>query len=357
VLQPQSFAAVATSVVQPALKLGEYLVKIFAYAPLTKSSNMGDIVVIVVAEENAQKTFVIARTLLDQKAPGFMKTTNPLGSDDCPVFHLTNVEIATFELFIKWLDTDPENNRRNHTGAPLHLAFEERAWERMIPAIKTYIFGERYSIPALCNDALFHLSAFVQAHLRATWSLTNLDRWVYDRELAHRETTYVYANTCDDSKLRQFSVDAYRVMYVPKTASSFAVEKYPQQFITEVLTYKGKRCDDLYPYSKWDGAHRMKQWQRDGMQIASEQEEDELFYGTETGIGEYLRASLARMRSQSEMENEEGSEAEHGELSPISESTDTRRAESPGYLMGAWRWITQQYSRAGMGLGMLSARE
>jgi hypothetical protein len=227
-LRSKSFAVAATSVAQPALKLGKYLVTVFLYAPLTKTSNMGDIVIIAVAEENSERTFNIDRTLLDQKAPGFMKTTSPLGSDDCPVFHLTNVEIETFELFIKWLDTDPENNRRTHTGAPLHLAFEERAWERMMPAIKVYIFGERYSIPELCNDALFHLSAFVQAHLHATKSLTNLDRWVYDRELAHRETTYVYANTCDDSKLRQFFVDAYRAMHVPKTASSFAVEKYPQ---------------------------------------------------------------------------------------------------------------------------------
>jgi hypothetical protein len=183
----------------PALELGEYTVTVLPHAPLTTTSNMSDIVITVV-EGTAEKTFNIDRTLLDQKAPGFMKTINSPDSDENSGIHLTNVEIATFELFIKWLDTNPTNNRRTHTGAPLHLAFEERAWEHMIPVIKAYIFGERYSIPALCNDALFHLSAFVQAHLHATKSLTNLDRWVYDKELACEETTYAYANTCDDSK-------------------------------------------------------------------------------------------------------------------------------------------------------------
>jgi hypothetical protein len=88
---------------------------------------MGDIVIIAVAEENAERTFNIGRTLLDQKAPGFIETINSPDSDENSGIHLTNVEVATFELFIKWLDTDPTNNRRTHTGAPLHLAFEERA--------------------------------------------------------------------------------------------------------------------------------------------------------------------------------------------------------------------------------------
>jgi hypothetical protein len=248
----------ATSVAQPALKLGKYLVTVFLYAPLTKTSNMGDIVIIAIAEENSERTFNIDRTLLDQKAPGFMKTTSPLGSDDCPVFRLTNVEIETFELFIKWLDTDPENNCHTHTGALLHLAFEERAWERMLPAIKAYIFGERYSIPALCNDALFHLSAFVQAHLYATKSLTNLDRWVYDKEPAHREITYVHANTCTGSILRRFFADAYCAMVVTKIWASYPYEKYPSEFQKDQL-YLPRICPaTMYSYNALEAAEQVK---------------------------------------------------------------------------------------------------
>jgi hypothetical protein len=65
-------------------------------------------------------------------------------------------------------------------------------------------------------------------------------------------------------------VDAYRAMHVPKTAYFFAVENYPQQFITEVLTYKGRLNCDPYPYSAQSAADRVKQWQRDGMDIAPE---------------------------------------------------------------------------------------
>jgi IS1 family transposase len=343
------------------LELGEYNVPALLYAPLTTTSNMDDIVIIVVAEDNSQKFFNIDQTLLDQKAPGFLKTINPLGSRENSPLHLTNVEIPTFELFVKWLDTDPTNNRHSHTGAPLHLAFEERAWERMMPAINAYIFGERYSIPALCNDALFHLSAFIQAHLHATKSLTNLDRWVYDKELAHQETTYAYANTGNDSKLRQFFVDAYRAMHVPKIASSFPTGKYPEGFRMEVMTYKGKLNYGLYPYSAQSAADRVKQWQRDGMEIAPEVEEDRRSVSLHQGG---FRAAVERMKiehersrmkhGEAEMENAGILDAERGEMS---ETTDTGRTESPGYLMGAWRWMMEQSSRAGVNLGILNARE
>jgi hypothetical protein len=143
----------------------------------------------------------------------------------------------------------------------------------MMPAVKAYIFGERYSVPALRKDALFHLSTYIAAHLTATKMLTNLDRWVYDRELAHSETTYVYANTCADSALRRFFVNAFRVMHVPKIVLLFSTEKYPREFMTEVMTYKGNLARYPSPYSPLDAADRVKQWQRDSEGIAVEVEE------------------------------------------------------------------------------------
>jgi hypothetical protein len=233
-----------------------------------------DIVNIIIIEGSTSKIFHITRALLDQKASSFMLAMNDLGSDEQSVFRLTNVNITTFELFVKWLNTDPANSRRTSPEDPLHVPFEKHAWERLIPAIKVYIFGERYSIAALRNDALFHLSEYVLAHLYETRLLTSLDRWLHDKELAHKETTYVYANTCTGSALRRFFVDAYRAMSVPKFALSFSAEKYPTGFMTEVLTYKGELVTDPYPYSRWDAANRVLQWQRDRERIAAEGKED-----------------------------------------------------------------------------------
>jgi hypothetical protein len=120
---------------------------------------------LTLTEGDTSQTFYIAKTLLDQKAPGFLETVDP-GSDHPTTIELANINITTFKLFVEWLDSKTSGCRDVPNSCPLHVAYKHYSWCNLMPIVEVYGFGNEYAISSLRGDALYQLSLYMTEHLR-----------------------------------------------------------------------------------------------------------------------------------------------------------------------------------------------
>jgi hypothetical protein len=219
---------------------------------------------LIVMEEDASQTFCIAQSLLIEKAPDFMIdqkdvfTLNTATLIDDPL----NFEIATFELFVKWLDSESQSLQDDPTLSPLYVAYKKKSWYNLIPIIKIYIFAEGHNIPQLRKDALHQLSIYMSVNMKALGPKWFSRRTFCNHDIDSEVVEYVYTYAAPDSLLRRFFVDSYRAAYVEESNQTYALMCYPKEFLVDVMVRRtvisGK--DGVMSGIK-EAVRRVEEWQ------------------------------------------------------------------------------------------------
>jgi hypothetical protein len=119
---------------------------------------------VTVTETNRQKTFYIARNLVDQKAPRLKDSTDLFDDGPVDTLDITDTSIETVELVVKWLNWDA--NQNVSMLHPLCLLLPPHSGKGVLSVAKTYIFAEACAIPKLCSEALLHIARFTERRLR-----------------------------------------------------------------------------------------------------------------------------------------------------------------------------------------------
>jgi hypothetical protein len=122
-----------------------------------------------------------------------------------------------FQAFFNWLYTGALYSTLNSNGSvPL----------RPVQICQIYVFGDARGIPELCNAAV------------NTLLQVSIQDWTFESPCLN----YIYANTLPGSKLRKLMVDdAVGTYDFANLLDGAQLDKYPKDFLAEVLVSGGKR--------------------------------------------------------------------------------------------------------------------
>jgi hypothetical protein len=221
-----------------------------------------------ITERDTSTTFYVAEALLKRKIVSLSKLIAKKTLSN-GIVTVDDVNIETFDIFVRWLSRGIEVDDFQLTLNPLHVKYTPYTFEDILPIIKVYIFADEYEIPQLRKDVLYHLSDYVQQHIARKMFLANnkgrlalLFRWSYENHLAPKEITYVYKHTKANSALRRFFVDSFYDVNVEWDVSASKLLNYPKEFLVDVMV-RSASLRGLANKGK-DSAQRMTEWQVDG---------------------------------------------------------------------------------------------
>jgi hypothetical protein len=181
------------------------------------------------------------------------------------IIESATIEIATFELFVKWLESDSQRSRHHPTLSPLYVAYNKKSWAGLMPIVKTYIFGELYNTTQLCEDAMHQLSMYMIAQIKHLGRKRFLRRMLSKHGMDAEVIEYVYAQVEINSPLRRFFVDSYCAAYVEESNQSYALLRYPKEFLVDVMIQRTEIAgEDGVVSGIKEAMRRVEEWQVDG---------------------------------------------------------------------------------------------
>ncbi|KAH7094800.1 hypothetical protein FB567DRAFT_586152 [Paraphoma chrysanthemicola] len=194
---------------------------------------------IIVCNGNIKKDFYVATSLLRERAPGFINFYPSHNGEMGSVLALmNNIPISHFSLFVEWLGTDAGIDPKATGYNPLAVGDQVESPAHAVLATNAYIFGERYGIPRLCNDALYRLSVCMAARVSMDSPTPTDSPFEHNppNPFTLKQIRYAYQNTRHASPLRELYVDSFCAAGLEASVlRPSALCQYPQEFLADVM--------------------------------------------------------------------------------------------------------------------------
>jgi hypothetical protein len=162
-----------------------------------------------------------------------------------------------FHTFVKWLNDVPLQE----------IAYHRSSWQKLMPTIKLYIFGEVYDILGLCKDTLHEISKFMESHLQEVERSNSFRRKLINRDISLREIQHIYDHTDLNSRLRRIFIQHFSAIGIETSTTAAGLCEYPKGFLADMMRFRAS----LPGFSTGVGhAKRMKKyWDREDEEDAT----------------------------------------------------------------------------------------
>ncbi|KAH5330048.1 hypothetical protein HBI23_166130 [Parastagonospora nodorum] len=192
-----------------------------------------------ITEGDKTKTYYIAQALLKTHAPLFLESPPCKEGLKRPerIIEINDIDIETFDFLVKWLITTDEDVAKTVSKHALNVEYVAEAWDRIIPMLNAYIFGENYKITVLQAASLAQLVLYMQAYVghRVPHDSSKY-RSTYN-QFPRKQIAFIY----DENKrsnsiaLRQLLVDSFCAADMEGRLTCDELLRYPSVFLVEVM--------------------------------------------------------------------------------------------------------------------------
>lgn len=175
-------------------------------------------------------------------APGLLDSAQRKKGLDFPdwIIELEDIDINTFDVFVKWLRKDREDveEHMDDSGVPLADFELDHLDSISMIAIKSYVFAVKFAIKGLRSSALHGLTSFMREWAKRVESPDSTTYSSVDVKFAHKQIAYVY-NDCEDfPSLRRLMVESFCAARMDKLLTNDELSCYPSMFLVELMQEK-----------------------------------------------------------------------------------------------------------------------